>query len=83
MHGDVLDKPAVQLPQSGVVRLQFYHLLVGSIYRRGQSGKVCDLWGGPDSADGVEFMISSSFTLDLDPFFTAMQSAAYAAEGLR
>jgi len=23
------------------------------------------------------------FTLDLDPFFTAMQSAAYAAEGLR
>jgi hypothetical protein len=28
-------------------------------------------------------MISSSFTLDLDPFFTAMQSAAYAAEGLR
>jgi len=40
-------------------------------------------WGGPDSADGIEFMISSSFTLDLDPFFTAMQSAAYAAEGLR
>jgi len=35
------------------------------------------VWGGPDSADGVEFIISSSFTLDLDPFFTAMQSAAY------
>ena len=40
-------------------------------------------WGGPDSADGGEFVISSSFTRDLDAFFTAMQSAADAAEGLR
>ena len=56
-------------------RLSFPHFTLAKL--------TIQVWGGPVSADGVEFMISSSFTLDLDPFFTAMQSAADAAEGLR